>query len=205
MRQPMTLRPMTLRRTTTLAALLVTAIACAPGTSTSASTSGTDATPAATTSGSATGIATGVTAASTVTETVVAGTPTVLDHEGLGPIRLGDTFAEVEATGLIGGRSSPATHPCAYHDFALPLRGSVVFDRSRTAVSIIVTRGPGTPEGLRNGDEPARVPELYPSAVANEYGHKVALDTGNEYSAYSIDGTVITSLSLSRIGQTCHE
>ncbi|MDQ2583154.1 hypothetical protein CKY47_03955 [Saccharothrix yanglingensis] len=205
----MTLRPMTLRRTTTLAALLVTAIACAPGTSTSASasapTSGTDAAPAATTTGSATGIATGVTAASTVTETVVAGAPTVLDHGGLGPIRLGDTFAEVEATGLIGGRSSPATRPCAYHDFVLPLRGSVVFDQSRTAVSIIITRGPGTPEGLRNGDEPARVPELYPSAVANEYGHKVALDTGNEYSAYSIDGTVITSLGLSRIGQTCHE
>ncbi|WP_306744215.1 hypothetical protein [Saccharothrix yanglingensis] len=200
---------MTLRRTTTLAALLVTAIACAPGTSTSASasapTSGTDAAPAATTTGSATGIATGVTAASTVTETVVAGAPTVLDHGGLGPIRLGDTFAEVEATGLIGGRSSPATRPCAYHDFVLPLRGSVVFDQSRTAVSIIITRGPGTPEGLRNGDEPARVPELYPSAVANEYGHKVALDTGNEYSAYSIDGTVITSLGLSRIGQTCHE
>ncbi|MFT7837802.1 hypothetical protein Q5530_16835 [Saccharothrix sp. BKS2] len=142
--------------------------------------------------------------ATPVARTTAVEPPTALDHAGLGPIRIGATFAEVQATGLISDRKDPGTGACAFHGLELPLRGSVVFDESRKAVSVIITRGPATTEGLGNGHEPSRVPELYPSAVPNAHGYKIALDTGNEYSAYSIDGTVITSLSLSRIGQTCH-
>ncbi|GAA1293472.1 hypothetical protein [Saccharothrix xinjiangensis] len=146
----------------------------------------------------------GVVAVSTVTETVLADPPTALDHGGFGPIRIGSTFAEVEATGLIGRRSSPDAQPCAYHDFTMPLRGSVVFDRDRRVSSIIISRGPGTVEGVGNGDLPSRVPEVYPSAVRNEFGYLVPLDTSNTYGFYSIDGTVITTVDLRRAGQTCH-
>lgn len=144
-------------------------------------------------------------AASTITETVVAGPPTVLDHSGLGPVRIGASFAEVEATGLIGGRTSPQSHPCAYYDLKAPLRGSVVFDQDRTVSSVIVISGPGTTEGVGPADAPSRVPEVYPSAVPNEYGYLVPLDTGNTYGFYSIDGSVITTVDLRGAGQTCHE
>ncbi|WP_199444396.1 hypothetical protein [Umezawaea beigongshangensis] len=117
--------------------------------------------------------------------------PTVLDHAGLGPIRIGTTFTEARATGLIGAPHSSTPGPCAFYGLNLPLRGAVVFDQSDKAVSIIITRGPGTTEGLSNGHEPSRVPEFYPSAVPDAHGYKIALDTGNEYSAYSVDGTVI--------------
>ncbi|WP_367132813.1 hypothetical protein [Saccharothrix sp. HUAS TT1] len=144
-----------------------------------------------------------VAAVSTVTETVVAGPPTELDHGGFGPIRIGSSFAEVEATGLIGGRTNPVDHPCAYHDFTMPLRGSVVFDQDREVSSIIVLNT-DTTEGVGVGEPLPRVPEVYPSAARNEYGYLVALDSGNSYGFYSIDSTAITSVDLRRAGQPCH-
>jgi hypothetical protein len=166
------------------------------------------------TTGSTTTTATSTTTAPTTTTgaatpeaiAVDAADPTpLLDHGGLGAIRLGMTQAELEATGLVVRDDAPGEGAtCALYHFK-SLEGGVYVEREtgRGVVSIIVDDDVRTPEGIRTGSTLKEAQAAFPGYV--ERVNWDAADLGGDVWYGFLGHPVVKGVLLYNHPRLCHD
>lgn len=138
----------------------------------------------------------------TVSQTVVVDDTPVLDASGIGRVRLGMTWAELQATGEVGGPAGGPEFSCVVH--ALKTARGWVGVEGGVAVDLRVEAGARTTEGLRIGDSRARMHELYPGVEQDPHGFDQSLDAGARYRFFFVNaGDTLTGIGLSRPDRSC--
>jgi hypothetical protein len=145
------------------------------------------------------------TASATPEAIAVADTTPLLDHGGLGAIRLGMTQAELEATGLVGDEITEGqSGECSLYRFK-SLEGGVFVEREtgRGVVSIIVEDDVRTPEGIRTGSTLKDAQAVFPGYV--ERVNWDAADLGGDVWYGFLGHPVVKGVLLYNHPRLCHD
>ena len=136
----------------------------------------------------------------------------VLGPDGLGPLRLGMSRDQAEATGLVPPfwNENPSG-PCAWRSQLVgsPADAGIVLDSETLGIATIdAYAGVRTPEGIGLGSSRAEVESAYPNVYVNEhYQRGSALVPGNDAAMYRIAfrDSVVVELTLQFLDQDCYE
>lgn len=126
----------------------------------------------------------------------------VLDHRGIGAVRLGMSFGGLQAAGEVGGEAGGPEFSCPV--YALKAVRGWVGVEDGIVVDIRVEAGARTPEGLRVGDSRARMREVYPDVEQTPHGFVLELDEEARYQFFFADaGDTLTSIGLTQLNRGC--
>ena len=136
----------------------------------------------------------------------------VLGPDGLGPLKLGMTRSEAEATGMVAAfRNEPNSATCLWRSQlsgAPAGAGTVFYSETLGVATIDAYAGVTTPEGIGIGSSLAAVAQAYPGWQPNErLGRGHVAVPGNSQAVYRLayaDGKV-TELTLQYAHQDCYE
>jgi hypothetical protein len=140
------------------------------------------------------------------------GTGYLLGPDGYGPVRLGMSFTEAKAAGLVRDGDPPSGSEC--HPYELYVAGAadgyVHISGDRGVESIAPQRRMTTPEGLTIGADPAKVTALYPGidlSFLKELPRAMARVPGNATAVYRIgfQNGVVERIGLQLADEKCFE
>jgi hypothetical protein len=135
----------------------------------------------------------------------------VLGPDGLGPLKLGMTISEAEATGMVEPfRNEPISDRCLWRSRLddAPEGTAIVFHDSELGVATIaVAEGVVTPEGIGIGSPRADVDRAYPGMSVIGESRAYSFVPGNEQATYRIEfeDEKVTHLTLQYVMQGCYE